>query len=213
MKRKMMVITLTAAMLAGITAAPVWAEEAASDEGKVLNIYCWNEEFKSRLTDHYPGYEEVDGTHGKIGDVNVVWKITPSDDNAYQNNLDETLLKQADAAADDKIDLFLVEADYALKYVNTEYFDFTVIMTSAANNTIKNVIAIFFIFFPVMASSYAFLYLSAFRAASSLLIAGTFCTTAFFDVTGTYARFFSITVPDEISFFLILLTNSRPTTV
>lgn len=117
----MMVITLTAAMLAGMTAAPVWAEEAASDEGKVLNIYCWNEEFKSRLTDHYPGYEEVDGTHGKIGDVNVVWKITASDDNAYQNNLDETLLKQADAAADDKIDLFLVEADYALKYVNTEY--------------------------------------------------------------------------------------------
>ena len=117
----MMVITLTAAMLAGMTAAPVWAEEAASDEGKVLNIYCWNEEFKSRLTDHYPGYEEVDGTHGKIGDVDVVWNITPSDDNAYQNNLDETLLKQADAAADDKIDLFLVEADYALKYVNTEY--------------------------------------------------------------------------------------------
>ena len=121
MKKKMMVITLTAAMLAGMTAAPVWAEEAASDEGKVLNIYCWNEEFKSRLTDHYPGYEEVDGTHGKIGDVDVVWNITPSDDNAYQNNLDETLLKQANAAADDKIDLFLVEADYALKYVNTEY--------------------------------------------------------------------------------------------
>ena len=121
MKRKLMVITLTAAMITGMTAAPVWADEAASDEGKVLNIYCWNEEFKSRLTDHYPGYEEVDGTHGKIGDVDVVWNITPSDDNAYQNNLDETLLKQADASADDKIDLFLVEADYALKYVNTEY--------------------------------------------------------------------------------------------
>ena len=96
-------------------------EVAASEEGKVLNIYCWNEEFKSRLTDHYPGYEEVDGTHGKIGDVDVVWNITPSDDNAYQNNLDATLLKQADAAADDKIDLFLVEADYALKYVDTDY--------------------------------------------------------------------------------------------
>ena len=25
------------------------------EEGKVLNIYCWNEEFKSRLTYHYPG--------------------------------------------------------------------------------------------------------------------------------------------------------------
>ena len=121
MKRKIMAVTLTAAMLAGLAAVPVWADDTGSDEGKVLNIYCWNEEFKSRLTDHYPGYEEVDGTHGKIGDVDVVWNITPSDDNAYQNNLDETLLKQADASADDKIDLFLVEADYALKYVNTDY--------------------------------------------------------------------------------------------
>ena len=87
-------------------------DATASDEGKVLNIYCWNEEFKSRLEDHYPGYTIVDGTTGTI---------TPSDDNAYQNNLDATLLKQADAAADDKIDLFLVEADYALKYVDTDY--------------------------------------------------------------------------------------------
>ena len=97
------------------------AQAGTSDEGKVLNIYCWNEEFKSRLTDHYPGYEEVDATTGKIGDVTVKWNITPSDDNAYQNNLDATLLKQESAAADDKIDLFLVEADYALKYVDTDY--------------------------------------------------------------------------------------------
>lgn len=94
---------------------------AVSDEGKVLNIYCWNEEFKSRITDHYPGYTKIDATSGTIGDVTVKWNITPNDDNAYQNNLDATLLKQADAAADDKIDLFLVEADYALKYVNTDY--------------------------------------------------------------------------------------------
>ena len=93
----------------------------AADEGKISNIYCWNEEFKTRLTDHYPGYTEVDGTTGTIGDVTVKWNITPSDDNAYQNNLDATLLGQADAAADDKIDIFLIEADYALKYVDTEY--------------------------------------------------------------------------------------------
>lgn len=97
------------------------SDAAATDEGKILNIYCWNEEFKSRIADHYPGYVVVDGTTGTIGDVTVNWNITPSDDNAYQNNLDATLLKQADAAADDKIDLFLVEADYALKYVDTEY--------------------------------------------------------------------------------------------
>lgn len=97
------------------------AAVSAGDEGKVFNIYCWNEEFKSRITSHYPGYEEVDGTTGKIGDITVNWHITPSDDNAYQNNLDETLLKQESAAADDKIDLFLIEADYALKYVDTPY--------------------------------------------------------------------------------------------
>ena len=97
------------------------AEVSGSDEGKVLNIYAWNEEVKSRITDHYPGYEEVDATHGKIGDVDVVWTITPNNDNAYQNNLDQQLLKQADASADDKIDIFLVEADYALKYSDTDY--------------------------------------------------------------------------------------------
>ncbi len=120
MKKRAMSVILTTAMLAGIAAAamPVMAQE---EEGKIFNIYCWNEEFKSRITDHYPGYEEVDGTTGTIGDITVKWNITPSDDNAYQNNLDENLLKQADAAADDKIDLFLLEADYALKYVDTEY--------------------------------------------------------------------------------------------
>jgi len=101
--------------------APAAEEAAAAEEGKILNIYCWNEEFKSRVTAHYPGYEEVDGTTGKIGDVTVQWNITPSDDNAYQNNLDEKLLAQESAAADDKIDLFLIEADYALKYVDTPY--------------------------------------------------------------------------------------------
>ena len=42
----------------------------------------------------------MDATTGTIGDVIVKWNITPSDDMAYQNNLDATLLKQADAAAD-----------------------------------------------------------------------------------------------------------------
>ena len=97
------------------------AKSDISSDGKVLNVYCWNDEFQRRLKDHYPGYEEVDATTGKIGDITVKWNSTPSDDNAYQNNLDATLQKQADASADDKIDLFLIEADYALKYVNSDY--------------------------------------------------------------------------------------------
>lgn len=107
--------------VAAATEAGEAAVSEAADEGKILNIYCWNDEFQRRMKAHYPGYKEVDATTGQIGDVTVKWNVTPSDDNAYQNNLDATLLKQADAATDDKIDLFLIEADYALKYVDTDY--------------------------------------------------------------------------------------------
>ena len=117
MKKRMM--SLIGLGLIGAMVLPN-AAFAAEDEGKVLNIQVWNEEFKSRITDHYPGYEAVDETHGKIGDVDVVWTITPSDDNAYQNNLDSILPGNVDAAADDKVDIFLIEADYALKYVDAD---------------------------------------------------------------------------------------------
>lgn len=124
--KKGLVLSLVTAMaisaLAGCGSSGSTAKKlGVSDGGKVLNIYCWNEEFKSRVKDHYPDYVEVDATHGKIGDVDVVWTIVANDNNAYQNNLDATLEKQASAAADAKIDIFLVEADYALKYVDTTY--------------------------------------------------------------------------------------------
>ena len=116
MKKKVLSALLVTTMLAGMLAGC-----GSKGNGKVLNIYCWNEEFKTRITDHYPGYEAIDGTTGKIGDVTVQWNITPNENNAYQNNLDEKLLAQDKAKADEKIDMFLVEADYALKYVDTDY--------------------------------------------------------------------------------------------
>lgn len=118
MKKKILAVLLTAAMAVSMLAG--CGSKVASD-GKVLNIYCWNDEFQRRVQDHYPDYEIVDATTGKIGDVTVKWNITPTTDNAYQNNLDNVLLNQDAAAADDKIDIFLVEADYALKYVDSEY--------------------------------------------------------------------------------------------
>ena len=119
MKKKILATLLCVTMVASLLVG--CGSSKPKSNGKVLNIYCWNEEFKTRVTDHYPGYEEVDATTGKIGDVTVKWNITPNDDNAYQNNLDAHLLNQAKAKADEKIDLFLVEADYALKYVNSDY--------------------------------------------------------------------------------------------
>jgi len=82
-------------------------------EGKVLNIYVWNDEFQARFNDYYASKLPAD--------VKVNFVQTPNADNAYQNKLDEVLLGQAKAKADDKIDIFLVEADYALKYVDTNY--------------------------------------------------------------------------------------------
>lgn len=82
-------------------------------QGKVLNIYVWNDEFTSRFNDYYASKLPKD--------VKVNFIQTPNQNNAYQDKLDEALLKQAKAAADDKIDIFLVEADYALKYVDSAY--------------------------------------------------------------------------------------------
>ena len=36
MKRKIMAVTLTAAMLAGLAAVPVWADDTGSDEGFII---------------------------------------------------------------------------------------------------------------------------------------------------------------------------------
>jgi hypothetical protein len=94
-----------------------------TDGGKTLNIWCWNDEFQRRVTDHYPGYEADadDTTKGKIGDVTVKWTINTNNDNVYQTKLDEKIVNYKSDAADDRVDIFLVEADYALKYVDTEY--------------------------------------------------------------------------------------------
>ena len=96
----------------------------STEEGKVLNIWCWNDEFQSRFNDYYPEVKEIadDKSTTTLNDGTVVkWTINPNENNNYQNKLDEALLNQESADADDKIDIFLIEADYALKYVDSEY--------------------------------------------------------------------------------------------
>ena len=96
----------------------------ASAEGKVLNIWVWNDEFQSRFNDYYPDVASVasDKSTTTLKDgTTVKWTINANQNNNYQNKLDAALQKQDSAAADEKIDIFLVEADYALKYVDTDY--------------------------------------------------------------------------------------------
>ena len=93
-------------------------------EGSVLNVWCWNDEFQSRFNAYYPEVKEVaeDKSTTTLNDGTIVkWTINPNADNNYQNKLDEALLAQESAADDDKIDMFLIEADYALKYVDSPY--------------------------------------------------------------------------------------------
>ena len=93
-------------------------------EGSVLNVWCWNDEFQSRFNDYYPEVKEIaaDKSTTTLNDGTIVkWTINPNDNNNYQNKLDEALLAQDSAAEDDKIDIFLIEADYALKYVDSPY--------------------------------------------------------------------------------------------
>ena len=104
------------------TEAP--AEE--SSEGKVFNIYAWNEEFKGFFEKYYPVPEGV----------TVNWIITPSDNGAYQEKLDQALLNQENAADDDKVDLFLAEADYIQKYTDSAFTqDVTALGVTDFSNT------------------------------------------------------------------------------
>ena len=95
-------------------------EEDKATEGKTLNIQTYSYGFKALVENHYPRYIKTGETTGKIGDVEVKFTITPTKDNAYQNNLDRLLPNNAKADANDKVDLFLIEADYALKYVDAD---------------------------------------------------------------------------------------------
>ena len=113
---------LVALLLCLMLVVPATLASAETAEGKVLNIWCWNDEFQSRFNDYYPEVSEIaaDKSTTTLKDGTVVkWTINANENNNYQNKLDEALLSQDSAADDDKIDIFLIEADYALKYVDS----------------------------------------------------------------------------------------------
>ena len=122
MKRKFVSVILTAAVVAGTFSAAT-VVSADSGEGKVINIYSWNDEFRQRLEAVYPEVESTskDGTVTTLKDgTEIHWVINPNQDGVYQQKLDEALMNQADAADDDKVDIFLSETDYVNKYTDKD---------------------------------------------------------------------------------------------
>lgn len=84
-----------------------------TDSTKTLRIYGWNTEFQGRFNTYFKNT-------GKLSEgINMEWAITPNENSAYQNKLGVDLKTQDSAA--DKVDISLIEADYALKYVDSDY--------------------------------------------------------------------------------------------
>ncbi len=95
----------------------------STEEGKVINVYSWNDEFSKRVIAVYPEVKKTskDGTVTTLNDgTEIHWIINPNQDGVYQQKLDEALLNQADASADDKVDIFLSETDYVNKYTDAD---------------------------------------------------------------------------------------------
>ncbi len=133
MRKKVFSLLLAALMLtsllaacggsSGSTAASSGGEAVAGEEGKIINIYSWNDEFKTRVEAVYDKIDHTsdDGTITYLTDgCEIHWVINPNTDGVYQQKLDEALLRQDSAATDDKVDLFLSETDYVVKYTDKD---------------------------------------------------------------------------------------------
>ena len=136
MKKRVVSLMLAVSMVAGLTAcggnaaSPSASGDASADssayiaegeEGKVINIYSWNDEFRTRVEAVYDKVDHTsdDGTITYLTDgTEIHWTVNPNQDGVYQSKLDEGLLNQATAADDDKIDMFLSETDYVVKYTD-----------------------------------------------------------------------------------------------
>ena len=120
-------LVLSAAMVSSASSLV----KVSAEEGKVINIYSWNTEFRDRVTAVYSKVESTssDGTVTTLTDgTEIHWIINPNQDGVYQQKLDEALIRQVDASGDDKVDIFLSETDYVNKYID-EVVDVAVPLT------------------------------------------------------------------------------------
>ena len=141
--------------------------EGSEDSKNTIKIYVWNQEFQGLFRRYYPDYDaEKSGydtaKHEKTGTGDdylkdgkkVVWVVNDNQGNNYQDKLDTALKAQSES--DDKVDMFLIEADYALKYVNSPFtlplkdigvtdddmkdmYDYTKQVATSADDTIRAV--------------------------------------------------------------------------
>ena len=95
-------------------------EERRNMEGKVLNIYCWDESAESLFIQYYPEYEDVGERTGRIGNVTVKW-VLPGEGEQYMDLVAEKLLGSEYLSQDERIDLYLAPEEDLAIYVNSDY--------------------------------------------------------------------------------------------
>ena len=95
-------------------------EARRRSEGKILNIYCWDESLESLFIMYYPGYEDIGDRVGMIGDVTVNW-VLPENGQEYMDLVAEKLLGAEYLTQDEKVDLYLAPEEDLAVYVNSDY--------------------------------------------------------------------------------------------
>jgi len=115
--KRMLAMLLVVVMLFACSSNMI--PKAAAEEGAVLNVWTWNTEFWGFLCTYYAD-EVIDEYTAMKDGVKIVRTTYPSDGGAYQDALDAALAANAEAPADEKVDIFLAEADYIVKYTNSD---------------------------------------------------------------------------------------------
>lgn len=112
-------LILFTALILMIICGGVYNYYRLNSPGRVLNIYSWDSNFRNELAAYYPAYDPKTET---IGDVKVNWITNQNIDNLYQKNLDFALIGFDHQNLNERIDMFLVEADYIRKYAENDEF-------------------------------------------------------------------------------------------
>lgn len=88
-----------------------------NNEGDELNIRCYNISLRTVMENYYEEYVRIDDTTGKIGEVTVNWIFPDLFEGDYYGELQEAFSAQKTAAPEDKIDLFIAEAETGQKFI------------------------------------------------------------------------------------------------
>ncbi|MBO4213695.1 MAG: carbohydrate ABC transporter substrate-binding protein [Lachnospiraceae bacterium] len=121
MKKRLLSIILAATMVLSMAVVGCGSNgggSASKEGGKIFHIMAWNEEFKGFFEEYFA--EKHDDGEFYVGDAKVKWTIVPNEGGAYQDALDRALLNQENASEEDRVDMFLAEADYIAKYVQSD---------------------------------------------------------------------------------------------